>query len=180
MRQCKRCSSSIDHRHGLAQFCSDYCRFWDKVNIGGLEQCWEWTRTRLPHGHGVFNTVSNGKQFTQAAHRWVWNFVFGKIPKQLQVLHKCAGGGNAWCCNPIHLYLGTQLQNIKDRDDNGRQVARIGVDHGNAVINDDIVRAVRKEREVNGTYFKELDKMFGLSSSHSFLIVKRKIWKHVD
>ena len=36
----------------------------------------------------------------------------------LNVLHVC---DNALCCNPNHLYLGTQIDNIKDRDMKGRQ-----------------------------------------------------------
>jgi hypothetical protein len=36
----------------------------------------------------------------------------------MQVLHTC---DEALCCNPNHLYLGTQLDNIKDRDTRGRQ-----------------------------------------------------------
>ena len=34
----------------------------------------------------------------------------------LKVLHKC---DNPICCNPTHLFLGSQLENIKDRDMKG-------------------------------------------------------------
>ena len=44
-------------------------------------------------------------------HRYVWEHLFGKIPKGKVVRHKC---DNKMCINPEHLELGTQLDNIKD------------------------------------------------------------------
>lgn len=51
------------------------------------------------------------------AHRAVYAAFVGEIPDNLQVLHHC---DNAGCVNPQHLYVGTQLDNMRDRQNRGR------------------------------------------------------------
>ncbi len=51
-------------------------------------------------------------------HRFVWETLKGPIPEGFNVLHKC---DNTKCCNIQHLFLGTQLDNIKDRDQKKHQ-----------------------------------------------------------
>lgn len=47
-----------------------------------------------------------------------YELYIGDIPQGYKVLHKC---DNPLCVNPNHLFIGTQLDNIKDRDMKGRQ-----------------------------------------------------------
>jgi hypothetical protein len=55
---------------------------------------------------------------TRLAHRWAYEFFIGPIPKGLVVMHQC---DNRRCCNPLHLKLGTQQENLKDMRDKKRQ-----------------------------------------------------------
>lgn len=73
--------------------------------------CWEWSGGRNPvSGYG--QTPEN-----VAAHRVAWEIANGPIPDGQWVLHKC---DNRPCCNPDHLMLGTQADNIADMKAKGR------------------------------------------------------------
>jgi len=84
-------------------------RFWSKVDIKEKDDCWNWMAcSRGISGYGcirVGNKVIN-------SHRIAWILSNGKIPEGLWVLHKCKQ--NRLCCNPNHLYLGTQFNNMRD------------------------------------------------------------------
>jgi len=76
--------------------------------------CWLWAGPIGPKGYG--STYYQGKR--QGAHRASFLFHKGlKDTNQLHVLHKC---DVPLCINPEHLYLGTQEQNVRDRDSRGR------------------------------------------------------------
>lgn len=51
------------------------------------------------------------------SHRFSWFLEKGAVPKNMCVLHKC---DNPSCCNPNHLFLGTNMDNVKDRVKKGR------------------------------------------------------------
>ena len=53
----------------------------------------------------------------QKAHRIAWELTHGPIADGLFVLHTC---DVPLCCNPQHLFLGTQRDNIRDAAAKGR------------------------------------------------------------
>lgn len=75
--------------------------------------CWEWIGAIATHGYGYFG--ANGKSIR--AHRASYQIYKGKIGDGLYVLHSC---DNPSCVNPDHLWLGTQKDNIRDRNIKGR------------------------------------------------------------
>jgi excisionase family DNA binding protein len=84
-------------------------RFWSKVRIGTESECWNWQAGTNDGGYGIFAEITGS---AEPAHRWAYRFANGEFRTDVDVLHTC---DNRLCCNPNHLYLGTDLENVKDR-----------------------------------------------------------------
>lgn len=96
--------------------------FWDRVNKKGDDDCWEWTGSILPNGYGQVRSnpiglVSNRKRKIISTHKAAYILSKGKIPRGMFVLHKC---DNKTCCNPNHLFLGNNKDNMNDMSNKGR------------------------------------------------------------
>lgn len=71
--------------------------------------CWIWTGAKMAKGYGKMWLL--GKLI--GAHRASWELHRGQVPKGLHVLHSC---DTPECINPNHLFLGTNHDNIVDRN----------------------------------------------------------------
>lgn len=93
-------------------------RFMSKIDDSNGTGCWQWQGSMYPSGYGQFFYGSiEGRERNGKAHKAAWRLLVGEIPDGFLVLHKCH---NSRCCNPDHLYIGTHMENMKDRDDSGR------------------------------------------------------------
>jgi len=92
-------------------------RFWSRVDRSGA--CWEWTASTTPDGYGQVHLgrTSDGKQVKDYAHRVSYRLSVGPIPDGAVVRHTC---DNPPCCNPAHLLIGTQADNIADAQRQGK------------------------------------------------------------
>ncbi len=88
-------------------FNSDQERFWEKVDVRGLYECWPWTACILANGYGQFYL---GR--LKGAHCAAFELTYGAIPQGLEVDHTCL---NRACCNPFHLRAITHKQNTENR-----------------------------------------------------------------
>lgn len=103
----------------------DVRRFWSHVERREPTECWPWLAScsgREPVKHGQFTIRLDGRQRHFGAHRVAWFLAFGPIPCQFQVNHRCEF---SICCNPAHLYLGTQQDNLNDARRSGRLNERL-------------------------------------------------------
>ncbi len=91
-------------------------RFDAKFTRLGKRKCWIWTGSPNSAGYGTIRMPGRGGK-TVLAHRLAFEFNSGSIPNGLCVLHEC---DTPLCVNPSHLFLGTVLDNNKDRDRKGR------------------------------------------------------------
>lgn len=71
---------------------TDEDRFWSKVALAEINDCWEW-QAPLDSGYGRF--WLNGQ--TELAHRYSYILANGPIPDGLQIDHLCR---NRACVNP--------------------------------------------------------------------------------
>jgi hypothetical protein len=80
--------------------------------------CWIWTGAFNSNGYGHIFTGSDGRATkTQLAHRLIYEMKYGAIPEGMNVCHKCDVPA---CCNPDHLFVGTQADNLRDMRNKGR------------------------------------------------------------
>lgn len=101
----------------------DITRFKAKVDVRGPDECWPWKAgVSKKQGYGVF--WAHGKSFY--AHRIAFDLEKGDIPDTLLVLHHC---DNTGCCNPKHLYAGTDKANALDRERRDRSHPKFGDDN---------------------------------------------------
>lgn len=103
-------------------------RFEQKYGIAP-SGCWLWQAATNKDGYGSF--WSGAYRFDDRAagpimvlaHRWSFEHFVGLIPDGLNVLHHC---DTPACVNPAHLFLGTQLDNVRDCAAKGRRNQRRG------------------------------------------------------
>lgn len=143
-------------------------RFWRKVRKG--ESCWTWTACITETGYGRFGA---GKLWQ--AHRYSWTIEYGPIPAGHCVLHRC---GNRLCVRPEHLFVGTKIENARDRASRGLYRSLRGEQHGAAKLTD---RAVR---EIHSNYRRgmggEFARRYNVSADLITSIARRKHWRHVE
>lgn len=111
-------------------------RFWYHVDKSG--ECWIWTASCGEKGYGQFKV---GKTM-ERAHRVAWELENGPIPDGIDVLHTC---DNRKCCNPKHLFLGTDLDNMRDMINKGRDRKALGENASRARLTTIQVTEIKEE-----------------------------------
>lgn len=140
-------------------------RFWSKVDrSGGPNACWPWTAGRFASGYGAFTI---GGRIAKA-HRVAFVLSVGEIG-DLRVCHRC---DNPPCCNPSHLWLGTDGENQRDKREKGRGRGAPGESSGKAKLAWVDIETIRSSPESK----RSLALRFGVSVSQIYRIVSRENW----
>jgi len=148
-------------------------RFFLKVSVRDVDECWPWIGAKDAGGYGLFNL--NGK--TVRAHRFAWERKNGPIPKGAGyhgncVCHRC---DTPACCNERHLFLGTNAENMADRNSKGRQAHVHGESCGASKLTEPVVLEIRRST-LSGI---ELSQKFGISRTNVSAIKTGRIWKYL-
>ena len=140
-------------------------RFWKFVTRGENEDdCWRWSGSTLKNrGYGQIGI--NGKN--DYAHRVSYRIHFGDILEGLEVLHKC---DNPPCCNPKHLFLGTQKDNMEDMKSKGRR--------GRMKLSIDSVPIIRQLIEERRRH-EDIAKEYGVARTTITAIARNQNWREI-
>lgn len=96
--------------------------FWSKVAVLSDTQCWKWQGPTGRDGYGRFSFRTNGVIHNVMSHRAAYLLCHQTNPGDLLVLHRC---DTPQCCNPDHLFLGTDADNADDRNRKGRTKGKL-------------------------------------------------------
>lgn len=134
--------------------------FYDLLKPNG--DCLEWTKATNSKGYGI---TRDGDKLTQT-HRLALELE-GIDTTGHHVLHSC---DNPLCCNPAHLRIGNQSQNMIDMVNRGRQ------NHQKLSIDDVIqIRHLIK----SGMKQKDIADLFCVSNQQISRIKHKQRWSHI-
>lgn len=136
--------------------------------------CWLWGGKINQDGYG--RTLTKHLKLYNA-HRLSYYLHNGDFDMKLYVLHKCDMPS---CVNPDHLYLGDQLQNMKDREDRKRGAPHFGEFNNKSKLTEHDVLEIRSAYKPYQFYFKEkMAEKYGVSIYTIYEIVSRQTWTHI-
>jgi hypothetical protein len=147
-------------------------RFWGKVNMGNVDECWEWQALRQYQGYGQFRLSQPRRQVQ--AHRFAWELTNGPIPDGIMVCHKC---DNPPCCNPGHLFLGTHMDNMADMVTKGHLK---GINNPRAILTPRDVLDIRNACLNECVTRKDMARAYRVSKSTIDAIMVGRIWSHIS
>ena len=131
----------------------------DRVAFVPESGCWVWMKAVQPNGYGVLG-ISQRRHY---AHRVAYELYVGEIPKGMNVLHRC---DVPQCCNPAHLFLGTQKDNVRDAVSKGRmKVGAAGPSNFTGKLPYEAVVAIRKLGD-EGMRQVDIAAMYGIHQTH--------------
>jgi uncharacterized protein YfaT (DUF1175 family) len=121
-----------------------------------VEGCWNWKGCIGDVGYGVMSINNQAIR----VHRVSWFVHNGEIPEGKYVLHTC---DNRKCVRPSHLFLGTHLDNMRDKIVKGHTPQQDW--HWNNKIPESEMETLRKMIS-DGISQKMIAKKYGVSQSH--------------
>lgn len=182
---CHTCNRPIERYQSLVHekvFCSRECRIipiatrlWSKVDkSAGPDACWPFIGGLGSCGYGSL-TIPRIKEYR--AHRIAWIVTHGPIPDDTMVLHSQQCTTRA-CCNPAHLRLGNQTENMQDSIEQGTRNRPKGEKNPHSVLKELDVSWIRSVKGLIAA--EKLAKKFNVTVGTIGHIWRKHTWKHVQ
>lgn len=145
-------------------------RFFEKITSGACD-CWYWVGTLHKQGYGIFHALGQSR-----AHRVSWILHCGTIPAGQMVLHRC---DVPLCVNPDHLFLGTQIENMRDMTRKGRgKIPRLsGARNPLAKLTAADVHAMQLLRAEHGWSYAKIAPLFGVTTMTAYRAIVGQSWR---
>jgi hypothetical protein len=142
-------------------------RFCSKLSTPTANGCIEWQAARNQKGYGIFG-IGRNKLFL--AHRLAFEWSFANFIPSMFVLHRC---DNPACCEPSHLFQGTNSDNVADMMAKGRNI--MGMRVGNSKLSDADIRAIKNDNRVQ----RIIAEQYGVDQSTISDIKAGQSWRHI-
>lgn len=142
----------------------------EKFVIKNGNQCWKWKGS----WGGGYPQININKRIIRG-HRASYLLNISDIPSGMFVLHKC---DNKECCNPEHLFLGTQKDNMRDKINKGRSNIVRGEKCSFAKLKTNDVLKIKLMIK-NGILLSNISKIYNVSDTLIRKIKNNKVWKHI-
>ncbi len=162
---------------------TDIKRFWQKVRVCGADDCWVWTgATKARSKANGWSAAKYGKMLHRgrqvSAHIISYEIANGPIGRGLFVCHSC---DNPPCCNPKHLWAGTQQENNRDMWSKKRArpngLNARGSRNSQSILTEDDIPAIRSLIE-NGLSQTAVAKKYGVTVQAINRIHRGVAWVH--
>ena len=150
-----------------------FCKY--LPDILNENDCWEWKGWLQKGGYGGLSY--NGKILK--AHRVSYEMYYAKPLEDLHCLHTC---DNPSCINPLHLFAGTNLDNMRDKIQKNRCYTgnQKGENNGASKLSKKQVLKIRElYKSGNYTTFK-LGEMYNVNRSTISYIINNKTYKNLS
>ena len=137
--------------------------------------CWMWDRAKTSQENFTYGVLQVDRK-PVLAHRFSYTRFKGAISEGLFVCHTC---DRPSCVNPAHLWLGTNAENTKDRDEKGRGGTSVGERNGASKLT--VIEVSRiKEGLRAGRTQQDLANTFGVSVGAVGKIKRVETWVGVE
>jgi len=154
-------------------------RFWSNVETGTTDECWNWSGYKNGDGYGYLQIKYKGVFKCIFAHRLSYMLTYGydfdKNPES-RCLHKC---DNPKCINPGHLFIGTQIENIQDMWNKGREHILKGSESSNSKLDECQVNEIKKLLAVGKTSLDTIAQRYSVTRQNIRSIQRGITWKDV-
>lgn len=135
----------------------------DSALIERESGCIEWVGASIKDGYGTMHWQGR----VHLTHRLAWEDANrAPVPDGLHVLHRC---DNPPCCNPAHLFLGTDKTNALDKCAKGRAAQK---------VTPEMVVEIRSAVAA-GASGRSVARRLSLSVSAVCDIARGKAWAHI-
>ena len=144
--------------------------------------CWIFMGATNDFGYGIIGKDGGRGAGSERAHRATYEAFVGPITDGLLVCHHCDVPA---CCNPDHLFLGTNAENMADCRDKGRDSKPprnphiVGTVHVGAKLTEDKLLAARA-RIAAGEMQKKIAAEYGIHQATLSKALSGKRWRHMQ